>query len=304
MLDNLPALVAFDRIVRSGSLSAAARELDLSLAVVSKRLAQLEAGLGVRLLQRTTRRQTLTEEGALFHASVVRILTELESAEALLGQRRQAVSGLLRLGAPVDFGRRWIAPIAGDFQRLHPQVDLQLELSDSLADLLDDGLDLAIRVGSLADSSLIARPLADNYRLLCAAPSYLREHGEPQHPAQLAEHRCLLNSDQARGEWRFSGPDGERVMVKVRGSLVSNDGGAVQAWALAGMGIALKSIWDVGDALAAGELQRILPDYRAPEAPLHAVYPHAEHLAPRVREFVSYLRERLAGAWHWDTSVG
>ncbi|WP_259755661.1 LysR family transcriptional regulator [Pseudomonas sp. GCEP-101] len=300
MLDNLPALVAFDSIVRTGSLSAAARELDLSLAVVSKRLAQLEASLDVRLLQRTTRRQTLTDEGVLFHASVVRILAELESAEATLGQRRRVVGGLLRLGAPVDFGRRWIAPIAADFQRLHPQLEVQLELSDSVANLLHEGLDLAIRVGSLPDSSLIARPLADNYRVLCAAPRYLHEHGEPRHPAELASHRCLLNSGQAGGEWRFSGPDGEGVSVKVRGSLVSNDGGVVQAWALDGMGIALKSIWDVGDALASGELCRILPDYRAREAPLHAVYPHAAHLAPRVREFVGYLRERLVSAWRWD----
>ncbi|WP_374441395.1 LysR family transcriptional regulator [Pseudomonas panipatensis] len=299
MIDNLPALVAFERIVRSGSLSAAARELDLSLAVVSKRLAQLESDLGVRLLQRTTRRQTLTEEGALFHASVLRVLAELQAAEEQISQRRQHISGSLRLSAPVDLGRRWIAPIVGDFQRLHPQVSIQLELSDLLIDLLDGGLDLAVRVGSLADSSLIARPLADNYRVLCAAPSYLREQGAPAHPSELAAHRCLLNGDQPRSDWRFQGPEGESIGVRVKGVLVSNDGGAVSAWALAGMGIALKSIWDVGDDLAAGRLLPVLPAYRAAAAPLQALYPHASHLAPRVRALVDYLRQRLGEAWRW-----
>ncbi|WP_363797367.1 LysR family transcriptional regulator [Lysobacter firmicutimachus] len=298
MIDNLPNLIAFDRIVSAGSLSAAARELDLSLAVVSKRLAQLEEDLGLRLLQRTTRRQTLTEEGALFHAQVVRILAEVAAAEALISRRRESVDGLLRVTAPNDLGRRWIAPILADFQRLHPQLSVQLDLGDGLADLVADGLDLAIRFGRLEDSSLIARPLAPNYRVLCAAPAYLQAHGEPSDPAQLAAHRCLLIGEQPRADWRFGGEP--PVSVRVRGSLVSNDGGAVHAWALAGAGIALKSIWDVGDDLAAGRLQRVLPGHSIPAAPLHAIYAHAEHLPPRARLFIDYLRERLRSAWRWE----
>ncbi|MEI2455641.1 MULTISPECIES: LysR family transcriptional regulator [Lysobacter] len=298
MIDNLPNLIAFDRIVSAGSLSAAARELDLSLAVVSKRLAQLEEDLGLRLLQRTTRRQTLTEEGALFHAQVVRILAEVAAAEALIWRRRESVDGLLRVTAPNDLGRRWIAPILADFQRLHPQLSVQLDLGDGLADLVADGLDLAIRFGRLEDSSLIARPLAPNYRVLCTAPAYLQAHGEPSDPAQLAAHRCLLIGEQARADWRFGGEP--PVSVRVRGSLVSNDGGAVHAWALAGAGIALKSIWDVGDDLAAGRLQRVLPGHSIPAAPLHAIYAHAEHLPPRARLFIDYLRERLRSAWRWE----
>lgn len=298
MIDNLPNLVAFDRIVSSGSLSAAARELDLSLAVVSKRLAQLEASLGVRLLQRTTRRQALTEEGALLHAQVVRILAEVDAAEALLSRRRQSVSGLLRMTAPGDFGRRWVAPILGDFQRLHPQLSVQLELTDAVVDLLAHGLDLAVRFGSLADSSLVARPLAPNYRVLCAAPAYLQAHGVPAHPGELTAHRCILIGDQPRAEWRFQGE--QDVTVRVNAALLTNDGGAANAWALAGAGIALKSIWDVGDDLAAGRLQRLLPAYSIAAAPLHAIYPHSGHLPLRVRSFVDYLRERLGQAWRWD----
>jgi DNA-binding transcriptional LysR family regulator len=302
MIDNLPNLLAFDRIVRAGSLSAAARELDLSLAVVSKRLTQLESALGVRLLQRTTRRQTLTEEGRLLHAQVVRILAEVEAAEALMSQQRASIGGLLRITAPHDLGRRWIAPILADFQRLHPQLRVQLQLSDALVDLVGEGLDLAVRFGSLADSSLIARPLAPNHRVVCAAPAYLREHGEPAHPGDLVRHRCIVIGDSPSAEWRFIGD--EPVSVRIDAGLVSNDGGVVLAWALAGAGIALKSIWDVGDDLAAGRLRRVLPDYAVAAAPLHAIYPHSAHLAPRVRAFVDYLRERLQAAWRWESPPG
>jgi DNA-binding transcriptional LysR family regulator len=298
MIDDLPSLIAFARIVSAGSMSAAARELDLSLAVVSKRLAQLEKGLGVRLIQRTTRRQTLTEEGVLFHAQVVRILAEVDRAEALMSRRRQTVGGLLRLSAPGAFGRQWIAPIVADFQQLHPQLTIQMELTDVVVDLLQSGVDMAVRFGSLADSSLVARRLAPNFRVLCAAPSYLDKHGVPENPADLAKHRCILIGDQPRAEWQFEGEDA--VRVRVTGSLITNDGGAAHAWARVGAGIALKSIWDVGDDIAAGVLRRVLPGYAISAAPLHAIYPQQRHLALRVRTFVDYLGERLREAWRWE----
>jgi DNA-binding transcriptional LysR family regulator len=297
LANNFPALVAFARIVSAGSLSAAARELDVPVSVVSKRLSLLEAGLGTRLLQRTTRRQTLTEEGRLFHARVLRILDEVEQAEALLAQRRDGVHGLLRITAPGEFGRRWLAPIAAAFQDLHPQVTIQLELGDAIVDLLDSGIDLAIRYGALADSSLVARALAPNYRVLCASPAYLQRHGEPRTPAELAGHRCIVIGDQRRTDWKFDGD--ETAPVRVDAAFLTNDGGAAQQLALAGSGIALKSIWDVGDDLAAGRLLRVLPHHAMAAAPLHAVYPHQRNLAPRVRVFVGYLKERLQEAWRW-----
>ncbi|WP_109480563.1 LysR family transcriptional regulator [Paraburkholderia sp. C35] len=298
-IDNLPALMAFSRVVAAGSLSAAARDMDLPLSVVSKRLAQLEKSVGVRLIQRTTRRQTLTEEGALFHARVVRILDEIEQAEALLSQRRQQVSGLLRVTAPGQLGRQKIAPLIADFQRLHPQLTVQLELTDAVVDLVEGGLDLAIRFGSLADSSLIARVLAPNFRVLCASPAYLEAHGTPAHPHDLTAHRCILIGDQRRAEWRVEGEDS--IAVRVDASIVPNDGEAAHLFALADAGIAVKSIWDVGDDILAGRLRRVLPRHAMSAAPLHAIYPHSQHLAPRVRVFVDYLRERLAQAWRWET---
>ena len=298
MIDDLPALTAFARIVSAGSMSAAARELDLPLSVISKRMALLEKSLGVRLLQRTTRRQALTEEGALLHARVLRILDEIEQAEAALSHSRREVSGLLRVTAPGEFGRQHIVPIVADFQRQHPQLAIQLDLSDTVLDLLESGHDLAIRFGSLADSSLVARRLAPNYRVACAAPAYLAQYGTPRHPAELTQHRCILIGEQRRAEWHFHGE--EQVAVRVTGALVTNDGQAAHALALQAAGIVVKSIWDVGDDILAGRLQRVLPAHSMPTAPLHAIFPHSQNLAPRVRLFIDYLAARLQQAWRWD----
>lgn len=292
---HFPALLAFAKIVACGSLSAAARELDVPVSVVSKRLSLLETSLGTRLLQRTTRRQVLTEEGALFHARVLRILEEVEQAEAVLLQRREGVEGLLRVTAPGELGRRWIVPIAAAFQERHPQVTLQLDLSDKVVDLIEQGVDMAVRYGALADSSLVARELAPSYRVLCAAPAYLERHGEPRVPADLAAHRCIVIGEQRRADWRFDGG----TSVRVEASALTNDGGAAQQLALEGAGIALKSIWDVGDDVLAGRLRRVLPGHAIAAAPLHAVYPHRRNLAPKVEAFVAFLRERLQAAWRW-----
>jgi DNA-binding transcriptional LysR family regulator len=301
MLDDLPALAAFARIVSAGSMSAAARELDVPLSVVSKRLAQLEKAVGVRLLQRTTRRQTLTEEGAQFHVRVLRILEEVEQAELLLTRSRQEVAGLLRVTAPGEFGRQHIAPIVADFQRLHPALAVQLELTDAVVNLLETGQDLAIRFGSLQDSTMIARRLAPNYRVACASPAYLAQYGAPTHPAELGQHRCILIGDQRRAEWRFQGT--EPVTVRVNGAIVTNDGQAAHEFALQGAGIVVKSIWDVGDDLLQRRLQRVLPAHTMPTAPLQAIFPHSQNMAPRVRAFIDYLQVRLQQAWRWDAAT-
>jgi len=301
MLDDLPALAAFARIVSAGSMSAAARELDVPLSVVSKRLAQLEKAVGVRLLQRTTRRQTLTEEGAQFHVRVLRILEEVEQAELLLTRSRQEVAGLLRVTAPGEFGRQHIVPIVADFQRLHPALAVQLELTDAVVNLLETGQDLAVRFGSLQDSTMIARRLAPNYRVACASPAYLAQYGAPTHPAELGQHRCILIGDQRRAEWRFQGT--EPVTVRVNGAIVTNDGQAAHEFALQGAGIVVKSIWDIGDDLLQRRLQRVLPAHTMPTAPLQAIFPHSQNMAPRVRAFVDYLQVRLQQAWRWDAAT-
>ncbi|AJY07416.1 LysR family transcriptional regulator [Burkholderia sp. SIMBA_043] len=296
LIDDLPALETFARIVSAGSLSAAARELDLSLSVVSKRLAHLESRLGVRLLHRTTRQQTLTDDGAQFHAQVLRILAEIERAETLMSDRRGTVNGMLRVTAPGELGRVRIVPLVAAFQRQHPALTVQLMLTDTIVDLLAQDIDVAVRIGSLADSTMIARELAPNHRVLCAAPSYVATHGLPAHPADLRAHRCIVLGDQPRTEWRFDGANGS-VAVDVTAALLTNDGGAARSFALEGAGIALKSIWDVDADLDAGTLVRVLPAFAAPAAPLHAVYPGGRHVPLRVRAFVEFLREQLRDAW-------
>ncbi|MCA8195411.1 LysR family transcriptional regulator [Burkholderia vietnamiensis] len=296
LIDDLPALETFARIVSAGSLSAAARELDLSLSVVSKRLAHLESRLGVRLLHRTTRQQTLTDDGAQFHAQVLRILAEIERAETLMSDRRGTVNGILRVTAPGELGRVRIVPLVAAFQRQHPALTVQLMLTDTIVDLLAQDIDVAVRIGSLADSTMIARELAPNHRVLCAAPSYVATHGLPAHPADLRAHRCIVLGDQPRTEWRFDGANGS-VAVDVTAALLTNDGGAARSFALEGAGIALKSIWDVDADLDAGTLVRVLPAFAAPAAPLHAVYPGGRHVPLRVRAFVEFLREQLRDAW-------
>jgi DNA-binding transcriptional LysR family regulator len=300
MIHNLPALRTFAQVVAGGSLSAASREMDLSLAVVSKRLTQLEKELGVRLLQRTTRKQVLTEEGALLYAEVARILAAVDQAETVMSGRTQAINGSIRLTAPGEFGRQWISPAVAAFQQRHPAVSIQLLLSDTVIDLLDAGVDLAIRFGSLEDSSLIARPLAPNFRVLCASAAYLKQFGVPKHPAELVHHQCILIGEHRRAVWRFEGE--ESLSVQVAAAFITNDGGAAHTLALEGAGIARKSIWDVGDDLASGRLMRVLPDFAIAAAPLNVLYPNARHLAPRVRALADFLIERIGKAWRWESA--
>ncbi len=299
MLDDLGSLRLFERIVALGSLSAAARDTGLSLAVVSKRLAQLERGLDVRLLNRTTRRLSLTDEGALLHTHAQRVLDEVAQAESALSGHSGKVTGTLRMSAPNSFGRRWLVPALAAFAGQHPELDVQLSLSDEVVDLVGGGFDLAVRYGVLADSRLVARELAPNRRVLCASPAYLSRRGVPRSLDELPQHDCILIGHLPMAEWRFGSGSGE-TSVRVHGHCVCDDGEAVQALALAGAGIALKSIWDVGDDLESGRLVQVLPRQAIAAAPLHAVYPSGRYLAPRVRLFVELLARRLQAAWRWD----
>ena len=298
MIDNLTDLRIFTRIVATGSLSQAGRELNLSLAVVSKRLAALEDRLGVRLINRTTRRLNPTQEGAEFFERCQRILLDLEEAEAAVTTGRESPRGLLRVTGGFAFGRRRLAPAIVAFADRYPEIQVDLDLTDRMVDLVDSGIDIAIRAGALQDSSLIARKLVGNYRVVVASPGYLAQHGTPLVPDDLTRHRCVNFS--ALGDiWTFIGPNGP-FQIKLDARLRTNDGEVGHEWALAGAGLVMKSIWDVDDDIKAGRLVRVLTDWPSPAAAIHALYPTSRHLSAKVRCFVDYLAEHLRAAdvWH------
>jgi len=294
-IENLPGLFAFERIVARGSLTAAAAELGVSLAVVSKRLASLERGVGVRLINRSTRRLSATDAGKLLYAHAVRVVTELKDASDALARQRREISGLLKITAPHSFGRRRLVPLLGQFGLQHPQLRIHLHLSDQVMDLIAGGFDIAIRYGELRDSSMVARELLQNRRVLCASPDYLRRFGQPQRLSDLLRHRCIVIGPAPLTEWRFdnqrrSGP------ARIAGHIVCNDGEAAHAMALEGLGIVLKSIWDVADDLKSERLVQILPKHAVAEAPINAVYLRGHNRVPRVRAFIDFLGDRLGRA--------
>ncbi|WP_198411838.1 LysR family transcriptional regulator [Microvirga flavescens] len=292
-LDSLTDMSVFTQVVAAGSLSAASRELGMSLAVVSKRLARLEERLGARLVNRTTRRLSLTEEGLEFHRRAVQILADVEEAQASIGDRGKKPSGLLRVSAAAAFARRQIAPCLPRFQELYPDIRVQLLVSDTQVDLVQQGIDLAIRQAVLPDSNLMVRVLATNNRVVCASPAYLARHGTPTAPQDLANHNCIVFGDPPISTWRFECDNADPIAVNVSGNLTTNDGEAAHAAALAGAGVVLKSIRDVEDDIATGRLVRLLENCRTPATPIQAVYPAGRHLAARLRVFIDFLADTL-----------
>lgn len=293
-MDLSSELGFFYRLARSGSLTATAREMNLTPPAVSKRLAQLEARLGVRLLNRTTRKVSLTEEGELYYREAARILSDIEQLEQTVASRHAAPRGLVRLNATFGFGHRYLAPVISRFVREYPEVRVQLQLTDKPINLADEGYDVGIRFGKLEDASLIARRIAPNRHLLVAAPGYLKRHGTPQHPSELARHDCLvIRENDAYGIWKFT-QKSEAVTVRVSGTLASNNGEVVRNWALEEHGIILRSEWDVADHLQRGKLVEILPDWRGPDADIHAVFPQRLHLSAKVRVLIDFLVEAFA----------
>jgi DNA-binding transcriptional LysR family regulator len=295
-IDNLTDIVVFAHIASGGSLSAAARQLELSLAVVSKRLARLEQTLGVRLVNRTTRRLSLTEEGVAFHRHCTRILSEIKDAQDAVGSRGSVARGLVRVTATAAFSRRQIAPRLARFHLRHPEVQVQVIATDSVIDLVQNGIDLAIRQAVLPDSTLITQELAPNRRIACAAPDYLARKGIPLRPEDLSRHDCIVFGAPPRTTWSFECGQAEAMVVPVTGSVITNDGEVAHAAALAGAGIVLKSIWDVTEDIRAGRLVALLAAYRSPATPIQAVYPSARHLAAKVRVFLEFLAEELKAA--------
>ncbi|MBL8307834.1 MAG: LysR family transcriptional regulator [Rubrivivax sp.] len=277
----------------SPSLSAAARELGLSKAAVSKRLAQIEGRSGVVLLSRTTRRMSLTPEGEAVVDGARRILGEIEELDRLLVRSRSLPRGLLRVNATLGFGRSHVAPMISRFVRHHPEVEVQLQLSVNPPPLTDDAFDVCIRFGEPPDARVIARRLAPNRRLLCAAPSYLARQGHPSTPADLTRHNCIgiRQGDEGYGTWRLSTGKGQRrrtVTVKTRGNLTTNDGEIAVNWALEGHGILMRAEWDIARYLRKGKLVPVLPQWETPEADVFAVFPQRLQLSTRVRAFVDF----------------
>ncbi|URI08010.1 LysR substrate-binding domain-containing protein [Aquincola tertiaricarbonis] len=293
----LPAdLGFFSALAAAGSLSAAARELGISTAAVSKHLAQMESRIGVALVNRTTRRMSLTPEGELYLEHARRILGEIDGLEQLLGVASSTPKGLLRVNATLGFGRSHVSPVISKFVRKHPGVEVQLQLSVNPPPLTDDSYDVCVRFGAPPDSRVVSRRLAPNRRVLCASPAYLARHGTPKVPHDLTRHNCIgiRQGEEAYGVWRLSSGRGRHATVeavKTRGGLTTNDGEIAVNWALDGHGIVMRAEWDVGRHLRSGRLVQVLPQYATPDADIYAVYPQRHQLAARVRAFVDFLAQ-------------
>ena len=286
----------FVTLATCGSLSGAARELGISTPAVSKRLAQMEARLGVPLVNRTTRRMSLTPDGDIVFEHARRILGEIADLDQLLSTAKGQPRGLLRVNATLGFGRLHIAPAISQYVLQYPQVDVQLQLSVNPPPLTEDQFDVCIRFGEPGDSRVIARKLATNRRLLCASPKYLAARGEPKAPSDLVRHNCICirQGDEAYGTWRLQrsgGASGAEEAVKVRGNLTTNDGEIAVNWALDGHGILMRAEWDVERYLETGRLVQVLPQYRTPDADIYAIYPQHQHQSARIRSLVTFLSQ-------------
>lgn len=293
-MDGFSDLAFFALVVKQGSLASAAQQLGVTPPAVSKRLAAIERRLGVRLLQRTTRRIGITPEGETYLVEGARVLEDLEALERTVSGSRAVPKGLLRVSATLGFGRKHIAPVLSEFVRQFPDVELQLHLADRPVNLIEQGFDLQVRMGELPDARLTVRLLAHNSRVLCASPAYLRRAGEPSSPRDLARHACLFirESEETFGTWHFR--QGARSeSVKVRGPLASNDGECVFAWALEGHGILMRSLWEAAPMLRSGRLRPVLMDWSLPPAAIYVVFPTRAHLSAKTRALVDFLLEKF-----------
>jgi DNA-binding transcriptional LysR family regulator len=293
-MDTIEAMRVFAAVVERSGFSAAADALDMSTPSVTRHVAWLEQRLGTRLLNRTTRHVSLTSAGAAYHERCLKLLAEFSATEAAVTAQSLEPAGTLRVNAPVSFGIARLGDLVSRFSQLHPQVTIDLDLSDRLVDLVEEGYDVAIRITRQPSGSLIARPLAESDMMLCAAPAYLARAGTPQTAADLAQHDVLGYRYHAGGEeWRLSGPNGEES-VRIREHLRANNGDLLREAAIAGMGITLQPDFIVGQAVARGQLVHLLPQYRFPTLSIFAVYASRSHLAPKVRSFIDFLVESFA----------
>ena len=300
-MDRFADMRMFVAVVDAGSISGAAERLEVAKSAVSRRLTDLEARLGAELLHRTTRRLGLTDSGRAFFERAQRILADLEEAEQAVSQAHGAIRGRLKVVLPLSFGLLHLAGLINEFLGLHPEVEFDLDFNDRQIDLMQEGFDLAIRIARLPDSSLIARKLAPIRHALCASPDYLARHGTPARADDLASHAGLVYSNLANpGLWSYVRPDGQPGSVQVPVKLRANHGDFLCRAAIAGQGVILHPTFYLSDAIRTGELVPLLTDHAWPELNAYALYPPTRHLSRRVRAFVDFLAEKLAGEPDWD----
>ena len=292
----------FARVARTGNMSAAGREMGLSPAVVSKRISLLEERLGARLFQRTTRQLTLTETGEGYFKRIVDILSLVEESEDFVTRRNTKARGVLKITAPTSFSRLHVAQLLPEFLARFPEIQLDVHLTDNFVDIIRDGYDLAIRIGELEDSSLVARKLSPDTRFIVAAPSYIAKHGAPKSLADLENHNCL--SAGAQDMWRLDGPEGQR-QIRVKGNIRSNSAELIRESLLSGIGLGLRGTWEVGPELKSGALQVVLPQYRgASSMAIYAVYPCRDFMPTKVNAFIEYISEHFSLEPYWEKGMG
>lgn len=301
-MDRLTAMEIFNRVVSEGSFSGAARVLNMSKSAVSKYISDLEERLGARLLNRTTRRLSLTDVGRAYQERCIRVLSDIEEMEAAVSYKTQQVGGLLKIAAPVTFSVKHLGAPLSEFVKTYPDINIELNLNDRRVGIVEEGFDVAIRIArQLSDSSLIAAKLATVRAITAASPAYLKEHGTPQHPSELANHNCLRYSNLGPiSEWKFTSADGEETAIHAKGSIAANNGEVLREAALDGIGIISGPSFLSGDCIKHGRLVQILSDYHQEEFSVFAVYPHNRHLSAKVRRLVDFLKDYWGGTPYWN----
>ena len=300
-MDRFQIIAAFASVVEQGSFARAAGRLATSTSAVSRQVAELEAHLDARLLNRTTRRLSLTEAGQAFYERSVQLLADLDEAESVVRTATVVPKGRLRLTCGITFGVRYLAPAIAEFGARHPQLTFDLDLSDRTTDLVEEGFDLAVRIGTAGPPGLVARRLGYTQLICCASPAYLAAHGEPTHPGDLLRHRCLEYAYvPAANVWTFEGRDGQRHPVRVSSWVRANNGRMLTALAVEGLGVVLEPDIIVAPEIRAGRLRALLPQFAPPRTPIAAVYPSRRHLSPKVRAFVDFLASRFASPAPWS----
>lgn len=295
---NIDHLKLFVRLASTHNISVAGQELGLSPAVASSHISKLEKALGVRLVHRTTRKVSLTQEGEAFLPHAEDVLASVDMAKSAVGAGSITPTGTLRVTAPASFGRLHLTPALKGFMQRYPEIMIDLRFSDSVIDLIDGGFDIAIRNAELKDSTLVARRLANDKRVLCASPAYISEHGTPQHPEELNRHQCLILS--GLDHWSFRSSAGP-MTIKARGRLRTDNGDAMRDATVAGLGISINSTWSVYQHLKSGQLVEVLEHYPLiSDTAIWAVYPSSRQVAPKVRAFIDYLVEYYGEPTYWD----